>query len=119
MLAFFMIFSLWVFGICAGCAGFVQSCVHSLKLEKMMENKGLKYFVHSVHGLVNIPCACALARVRARVREKILQLKIRKPCTPCTELNNLLKKRRKVVFKPCTEPCTNPAHYAQSWKGSF
>ena len=113
MMEFCKVFLLSLLQICAGCAGTCAGFGQGLLSEKYMKNKGLKRVVQGVHGLENIPL-CVRVGAGARTRESACAWKIfKKPCTPCTVLDNLLKKRKKVIFKPCTNPEHYPAHSAQ------
>lgn len=109
MLVFFIIFALLC---CAGCAGTCAGFVQGLRFEKLLKINGLKRLVQGVHGLVKIPLrVCVGASAGPRVCTHMDNLQ--KPCTPCTDLFNLLKKREKSIFKPCTNPAHNLAHPAQ------
>lgn len=113
MRTIFKVFLLSLLQICAGCAGTCAGFVQGLLSEKSYKNKGIKRLVQGVHGLENIPL-CVRVGAGARTRKSACARKIfQKPCTPCTVLNNLLKKREKVIFKPCTNPAHYPAHLAQ------
>lgn len=113
MMKFFKVFLLSLLQICAGCAGTCAGFVQGLCDEKFNKNKGINRLVQGVHGLENIPL-CVRVGAGARTRESACAWKIfQKPCTPCTALDNLLKKRKKVIFKPCTNHAHYPAHLAQ------
>ena len=93
---------------CAGCAGTCAGFVQGLKFCNLMIFKGKNGSVQGVHPKKEKSLACARWRgcVHARVYTRIISFK---PCTPCTVLNKLLKKRKKVYFKTLRKPCTNPA----------
>lgn len=112
MKAFFMFFLLRLLQNCAGCAGTCAGFVQGLSFEKLLKIKELKRLVQGVHGLVKI-ALCVRAGAGARVRQCARTDIFQKPCTPCTGRYNLLKKREKDIFKPCTNPAHYPAHLAQ------
>ena len=112
MSVFCVVFLLRLLQICAGCAGTCAGFVQGLRFEKSLEINGLKRLVQGVHGLEKIPL-CVRAGAGARVCQCARTETCQKPCTPCTDRFNLLKKREKVIFKPCTNPAHNPAHLAQ------
>lgn len=112
MNVFCMILLLRLLQICAGCAGTCAGFVQGLGFEKTLKNNELKRLVQGVHCLEKIPL-CVRAGAGARVCQRARTETCQKPCTLCTDRLNLLKKRRKFIFKPCTNLAHNPAHLAQ------
>lgn len=114
MTLIFVIFRFFNLVSCAGCAGTCAGFVQGFDFEKSLKITGLMRLVQGVHGLEKIPLrvrAGAGARTRESARTWII---FQKPCTPCTVINNLLKKRENFNFKPCTNPAHYPAHHAQN-----
>ena len=93
---------------CAGCAGLCAGFVRGMRVCKSMKVKGFLRLVQGVQAIARDVrvCVCAYTRIYAWM---IFQ----KPCTPCTNVFNLLKKRGKIILKLCTNPAHNPAQYAQ------
>ena len=94
--------------ICAGCASQCAGFVQGMKFCNLLIFNRKNEDVQGVHPKKEKSLACRRWRgcVHARVYTRIISLK---PCTPCTVLNNSLKKRKKVYFKTLHNPCTNPA----------
>lgn len=94
--------------ICAGCADTCAGFVQGVKFCNLLFFNRKNDIVQAVHPKKEKSLACARWRgcVHARVYARTISLKA---CTPCTVLNNLLKKRKKVYFKTLHNPCTNPA----------
>lgn len=93
---------------CAGCAGGCAGFVQGMKFCNLMIFNRKNVTVQGVHPKKEKSLACRRwrGRVHARVYTRTISFK---PCTPCTNIYNLLKKRKKVYFKPLHKPCTNPA----------
>lgn len=116
MFGIFVIFRLFL-GIaqpkrCAGCAGGCAWFVQGMKFFNLLIFNRKDDTVQGVRPKKEKSLACRRwrERVHARVYTRTISFN---PCTLCTDRYNLLKKRRKVIFKPCTNPAHNPAHLAQ------
>ena len=94
--------------ICAGCAGQCAGLVQGVKFCNLLIFNRKNEAVQGVHPKKEKSLACRRwrGRVHARVYARTISFK---PCTPCTIIHNLLKKRKKVCFKTLHKLCTNPA----------
>ena len=97
---------------CAGCASGCAVYVQGMKFCNSLICNRKSDDVQGAHPKKEKSLACRRwrGRVHARVYTQTISFK---PYTPCTDRYNLLKKRRKVIFKPCTTPAHNYAHPAQ------
>ena len=93
---------------CAGCASQCAGFVQGMKFCNLLIFNRKSEAVQGVHPKKEKSLACRRwrGRVHARVYTRTISFK---PCTPCTIIHNLLKKRKKVYFKTLHKPCTNPA----------
>lgn len=99
---------------CAGCAVCCAGFVQGFEFCNRLNLQEKYHFVQAVQAKreIFLACACWRGRVHARVYTRTI---LSKPCTPCTNIYNLLKKREKVYLKTLHKLCTNPAQGLHSF----